>query len=363
METTKVGDKYSALSVYFGQHLQWHKARIKFFVLLITALCKMQTLCFERLAEGMDSNAQISSCLRRIQRFFAEFSVSGDKIASVLFSLLPCKTNLVISIDRTNWQFGKTDINIFMLSVCYDGIAFPVLWKMLSKRGNSNSEERIRLIKRFVELFGKECIEAVVADREFIGNEWLSFLQAEGIPFHIRIKDNMWFTKPDGERMRMSWILQGRTIGEAYHHPKILYLDNALLYVSGMKIKNGQYLIIVSYNKQQESLLKYKQCWQIETMFKAFKTKGFNIEDTHLSDIDRIDKLVAVVSIAFTWAYKAGIYVHENIKPIVIKKHKRKAQSFFRYGLKFITNALLVHFDQLLTFINVLTCTYKWLMK
>ena len=115
---TKAGDKYSLLSVYFNAHLPWHKARIKFFVLLITALCKMQTVCFERLAEGMDSPAQISSCLGRIERFFAEFVIDNDKIASILFSLLPCKSNLVISIDRTNWQFGKTDINIFMLSVC-----------------------------------------------------------------------------------------------------------------------------------------------------------------------------------------------------------------------------------------------------
>ncbi len=348
METTKVGDKYSGLFVYFSSHLlSWHKARIKFFVLLITALCKMQTVCFERLAEGMDSHARVSSCLRRIQRFFAEFAIDNNKIASILFSLLPCKTNLNISIDRTNWKFGKTDINIFMLSVCYDGIAFPILWKMLDKRGNSNCQERIELIKRFIQLFGKECIEAIVADREFIGNKWLMFLQTETIPFHLRIKDNMWFTKADGEKMRMSWILQGCRIGEAYHHPKILYLDQALVYVSGMKIKNGEYLIIVSYDKQQQAMLKYKERWQIETMFKASKTKGFNIEDTHLTDIDRIDKLVAVVSIAFTWAYKAGIYVHEHIKPIVIKKHKRKAHSFFKYGLKFITDALLVHFEQL----------------
>ena len=357
METTKVGDKYSGLSAYFSQHLQWHKARIKFFVLLITALCKMQTVCFERLAEGMDSDAQISSSLRRIQRFFAAFLIDSDKIACVLFSLLPCKTNLVISIDRTNWQFGKTDINIFMLSVCYDGIAFPVLWKMLSKRGNSNSEERISLIKRFISLFGKECIKAIVADREFIGKEWLSFLEGQSIPFHIRIKDNMWFTKADGEKIKMSWILQGCKLNEGYHHPKILYLDSVLVYVSGMKIKNGEYLIIVSYDNQQEALLNYKERWQIETMFKAFKTKGFNIEDTHLSDIDRIDKLVAVISITFTWAYKAGIYAHQSIKPIVIKKHKRKAYSFFKYGLKFITNALLVHIEQLNPFINILSCT------
>jgi hypothetical protein len=357
METTKAGDKYSALADYFSAHLPWHKARIKFFVLLITALCKMQTVCFERLAEGMDSNAQISSCLRRIQRFFAKFSVDNNKIASILFSLLPCKSNLNISIDRTNWQFGTTDINIFMLSVCYDGIAFPILWKMLAKRGNSNCEERTTLIKRFIELFGKDCIKAIVADREFIGNSWLSFLQAEQIPFHIRIKDNMWLTKPGAEKIRMSWILQGCKLHEVYHHPKMLYLDTTLVYVSGMKIKNGEYLIIVSYDKQQQALLNYKERWQIETMFKAFKTKGFNVEDTHLKDINRIDKLVAVVSIAFTWAYKAGIYVHQHLKQIVIKKHKRKAHSFFKYGLKFIANALLVHIDQLITFINVLSCT------
>lgn len=85
-------------------------------------------------------------------------------------------------------------------------------------------------------------------------------------------------------------------------------------------------------------------------MFKAFKTKGFNIEDTHLTDIDRIDKLVTVVSITFTLCtstHKANCY----------QETKRKAHSFFKYGLKFITNALLVHFDQLLTFINVLSCT------
>jgi Transposase DDE domain len=357
MATTKVDDKYSALCVYFSAHLGWHKARIKFFVLLITALCKMQTVCFERLSEGMDSDAQVSSCLRRIQRFFADFSIDNDKIAAVLFSLLPCKSNLMISIDRTNWQFGTTDINIFMLSVCYDGIAFPVLWKMLPKKGNSNCKERIALLKRFIELFGKGCIGAIVADREFIGNDWLMFLQSEHIAYHIRIKDNMWFTKAGGAKLRMSWLLQGCKMGEGYYHPKMLYLDKALVYVSGMKLKNNEYLIIVSYNQQQQALLSYKQRWQIETMFRAFTTKGFNMEDTHLTDIDRIDKLVAVVSIAFTWAYKAGIYVHQHIKPIVIKKHGRKAHSFFKYGLKFITNALLVHPHLLLSFINVLSCT------
>lgn len=104
METIKALDKYSPLFDYFSTHLPWYKAHVKFFVLLIRALCKIQTVCFERLAEGMDSPAQISSCLRRIQRFFVSFVIEKDLIASVLFSLLPQKSSLLISIDRTNWM-------------------------------------------------------------------------------------------------------------------------------------------------------------------------------------------------------------------------------------------------------------------
>jgi hypothetical protein len=71
-----------------------------------------------------------ASAGRQVQRFFADFSIDKDKIAAVLFSLLPCQYNLMISIDRTNWsRLGgrKADINIFVLSLCYEGIAFPLL--------------------------------------------------------------------------------------------------------------------------------------------------------------------------------------------------------------------------------------------
>ena len=44
-------------------------------------------------------------------------------------------------------------------------------------------------------------------------------------------------------------------------------------------------------------------------MFKALKSSGFNLEDTHLKDADRIAKLVSMVFIAFIWCYKVGIYL------------------------------------------------------
>ena len=43
------------------------------------------------------------------------------------------------------------------------------------------------------------------------------------------------------------------------------------------------------------------------------KSSGFNIEDTHLRDMDRIARLVAMVCMALVWAYLVGEHKDINI--------------------------------------------------
>lgn len=99
-------------------------------------------------------------------------------------------------------------------------------------------------------------------------------------------------------------------------------------------------MIIVSFNEPENAQQDYKKRWQIEMSFKAMKSNGFDIENTHLQDTQRIEKPVLLAMIAFVWCYKVGIYLYE-IRPIQIKTHGRKAKSIFKYGLSFIANALL----------------------
>jgi hypothetical protein len=84
----------------------------------------------------------------------------------------------------------------------------------------------------------------------------------------------------------------------------------------------------------------------LKALFKAFhksskvlKTRGFNIEDTRLSVIERVSKLLSLVLIAFAWVYKTGIYL-DTLKPVKIKKHGRRAKSLFKYGLNYIDDLL-----------------------
>ena len=134
-------------------------------MLLITALIKVQSVNFERLAQGFVNEVKLSSNLRRIQHFFAESDLSSDLIAHLLFKLLPFSGLYRLTLGRTNWQYGQTNINILVLGVIYKGLSLPILWTFLGdKRGNSDQFERIALLNRFIRLFGVKSIAFLTAD-------------------------------------------------------------------------------------------------------------------------------------------------------------------------------------------------------
>ena len=95
-----------------------------------------------------------------------------------------------------------------MLGVVYKGIAIPLYWDMLDKRGNTNHLERAELIERFIKQFGKDNIEMILADREFVGELWFNWLTAHHIPFAIRIKKNSKVVNHHGKLVQIKDLLR-----------------------------------------------------------------------------------------------------------------------------------------------------------
>lgn len=100
-------------------------------------------------------------------------------------ALLGLRPPFTLCLDRTQWQDGgqhpgagdRRQAGAGAASVAHDR------W-----RGPSDTEARIALIRRFCDLFGKEAIALLVADREFIGAQWFDFLVETDIPFVISVK-------------------------------------------------------------------------------------------------------------------------------------------------------------------------------
>ncbi|MDB4444586.1 transposase [bacterium] len=112
------------------------------------------------------------------------------------------------------------------------------------------------------------------------------------------------------------------------------------LFVIGMRLLDGEYLILVSDKEPETALDHYKQHWEIETLFGCLKTRGFDFESTHMTAPDRIQKLVALLALAYCWCIITGEWLN-SLKEIKVKKHGRKAISIFRYGLDELREILL----------------------
>jgi hypothetical protein len=327
----------SPLIIVLSTSLDWNRARMTFLAQFIVAVIRVRTVNLTEIATAFCGKAKVDSHYRRIQRFLKEFTLPRAQIAALVMRMLPLGERWLLCLDRTNWQFGEMNINILVLAVAYKGVAIPILWMFLDKQGNSNSLERIGLLKHFLVAFGHERIQCLTADREFIGTDWIKFLKRHRIRFRIRIRHNTRMsTARGGYLLPASRFFRTLTIGESRQLRQMRRVWGMPVWVIGVRLQ-GDYLLLITDHAPQTALDDYRQRWQIETLFGCLKSRGFDFEATHLTEPDRISKLLALLTIAFCWCYRLGDWQHDQ-KPIPLKNHGRLAKSLFRHGLDTLRN-------------------------
>jgi hypothetical protein len=111
--------------------------------------------------------------------------------------------------------------------------------------------------------------------------------------------------------------------------------------VAMMRLKTGEMLIVATSGIRIKTALPiYRNRWGIETLFSTFKTRGFGLEDTHMTNPHKLATLMAVLAIAFCLAYKAGLWL-ARIKPPRHKSHGRLQRSLFALGLNAFRKAMV----------------------
>ena len=338
--------------------LGWHQARIKFLAHFLLAVIKVRTVNLAEIANAFDGKAKVDSNDKRLQRFMRYYPVDYGQVARWVVTWLRVEEPWILCLDRTNWEFGKVSINILVLAVAHQGAAIPLFWTLLGKKGNSDTEKRINLLQRFLAVFPKERIGCLTADREFRGKRWLEFLIDEKIPFRIRIPNN---TKVPN-KWGTAFFPVRRLFAIRVHEVMVVNKPRAVWGIPVFLVAtrtSQEHVIIMTNHAPQRALADYRRRWEIETLFGCLKSRGFNLEDTHLKDMERLSRLLALISLAFCWAYRIGIWQHKT-KPIRIKNHLRMAQSIFRRGLDFLRHLFLNRWSDQVQFqevARVLSCT------
>ena len=315
--------------------LNWHGQRVIFLMLFMTSLIKVKTLNLAQVAQGFETNAEIISNYRRIQRFLKDFKLDNKTVAILISRFLPDE-KWVLCMDRTDWKFGCVPINLLFLSVACKGLAIPVFVTVLTKKGNSNTEERKELMLKFIQVFGLKRIDFLACDREFIGHDWFKWLIKRNIIFNIRIKENFLVPNSKGQFKNVKDFF--REVESIRVMTKPLF--GLKLRLIGQRLTDGEYLIIAT-NSEHPNLNDYAKRWKIELMFSAFKTRGFNFESTKITEPEKLEKLISLLSITFCWCYAIG-EVRNEVEPIKFRDDlKTLSKSIFQHGLEFVRGALL----------------------
>jgi hypothetical protein len=309
-------------------------ARKKFFVSFVIGLVKSRNVQFCEIAHHLNDKAKLASNEVRIQDFFREAAMDYRQVALLLVCLLPGRQKVRVCIDRTEWDFGKTQVKVLMAVVGCGDFQVPLYWELLDNNsGNSHTRNRKQLLDMCVQVLGKGRIGYLVADREFVGHSWLKYLKDKGIPFVVRLPKHHSVTRPDGT------VLTVEQLG--LRHGQLLVLkgclvDGVVANVWVKRLDTGEFLFLLGTVTAELTGQLYRKRWTVETVFQAFKQRGFDLEKTHLRSAAKLNKLIAFVSVAYGLCRSLGIHHHGKVQPIKLRKHGYKTKSFVRKGIDLI---------------------------
>ena len=335
-------------------HFPLSNSRLLTLCVLIVGLANTRTVNLSHLASQFPGEALLASNYRRLQRFFQHARLDGDVAAQLIVHMLNLSRPKVLALDRTNWKLGARNINILVLAIVTRRFRVPLMWSFVDHQGNSSTAQRVALMQRYLRLFGVLSIDALLADREFIGSEWFEFLCDNNVPFVIRLREDMWVQLEDGGCHRFTSLLRKRRHGvwRGWLSAMERTSQNRLFF-EAKRIRGEREAIIVGTNIEgkRRALNLYRRRWGIECLFADAKTRGLNIEDTHMTNPAKLATLLVNVALAIVWAYRCATRTLGR-GTIAKKTHGRRRKSCFRIGLDELRQWIIHYPDKAL---------YAWL--
>jgi hypothetical protein len=316
-------------------HVPLGASRLETLCLVLLGMISARTVNLTHIATERPGRALVASTYRRLQRFFQHVVLPEDWAVGLVITLIGNPPAWYLCLDRTNWKIGKADVNVLVLAVVTEKFRVPLMWTLLPHSGNSTTAQRIALMQRYLARFDASSVRMLLADREFIGQEWFAFLKEKGIPFCIRLKEEQIIRTGGRELNLRSWLSRCRGVrGFTAVLPRKAGQPDIELHFGARRIKGGELLIVASSVplSGKRILRYYSKRWFIECLFADSKTRGLNLEDTRLTLARKLSLLIAITAVAIALLCRAATKLLGSKYP-ARKKHGYCAKSWFRTGL------------------------------
>jgi hypothetical protein len=260
--------------------------------------------------------------------------------AEVLLRHLALQT-LVLVMDGSGVGRGCTAL---MIHVIYKGRALPLAWRVRqAPKGHFPEELHIALVDLISGLLPAGAQVVLLGEGEFDGTRLQQTLQQAGWSYACRTATStvaMWAGETFRRDALGSCLKPGRLIELKEAHCTREAYGPIMVLCCWAKGYHEPLYLVSNMATAEEACRLYEKRFRIETFFSDQKSRGFHIHKSHISDVQRLSRLLIAACLAYIWVvYLGSICEKDEWRPI-IHRRKRCDLSLFQLGLRFLEHLL-----------------------
>ncbi len=256
--------------------------------------------------------------------------------AALLLTHLALET-LVLVMDGS--VVGR-DCTALMIHVIYKGRALPLAWRVRQgPKGHFPEDLHIAVVALMRELIPEEAKVVFLGDGEFDGTALQATLNEAGWSYVCRTAMSTTATW-EGETFRLdtmgTCLKPGRLIElKDVHFTRDAY-GPILLLCCWAKGYQGPLYLVSNMDAAEEACCYYQKRFHIETFFSDQKSRGFHIHKSHISDVQRLSRLLIAACLAYIWIVYLGSVGEKDRWRSIIHRSERCDLSLFQLGLRLL---------------------------
>jgi hypothetical protein len=307
---------------------------------LISGIVGSKSTQLPHIAAKVPNGTKPESRVKRFARWFDNAHVLEEvyflPYADVLLHHLALQT-VVLVMDGSGVGRGCTAL---MIHVVYKGRALPLAWRVRqAPKGHFPEELHIALVTLISELIPTGAQVVLLGDGEFDGTQLQQTLQQAGWSYACRTATSTVATWA-GETFRLdalgACLKPGRLIElKEVHYTREAYGPIMVLCCWAKGYQEPLYLVS-NMATAEEACRLYEKRFRIETFFSDQKSRGFHIHKSHMSDVQRLSRLLIAACLAYIWIVYLGSVCEKEQWRHIIHRRQRCDLSLFQLGLRLL---------------------------
>jgi len=307
---------------------------------LISGIVGSKSTQLPHIAAKVPNGTKPESRVKRFARWLDNAHVLEEvyflPYADVLLRHLALQT-VVLVMDGSGVGRGCTAL---MIHVVYKGRALPLAWRVRqAPKGHFPEDLHIALVTLISELIPVGTQVVLLGDGEFDGTRLQQTLQEVGWSYACRTATSTVATWA-GETFRLdalgACLKPGRLIElKEVHYTREAYGPIMVLCCWAKGYQEPLYLVS-NMATAEEACRLYEKRFRIETFFSDQKSRGFHIHQSHMSDVQRLSRLLIATCLAYIWIVYLGSVCEKEQWRHIIHRRKRCDLSLFQLGIRLL---------------------------